>query len=253
MRWDELPSRDIGELDRSIPVILPVAAIEQHGPHLPVATDRIINEHFCRELDARLPEDILVLPTMAVGCSEHHMDFPGTLTLKHETFIRAAENILRSVAAHGFKNLMMLNSHGGNQGVGQVIVEHLGARLPNCQLVFTSWWKHAHDALLELNETGPGGVGHACEFETSIMLLTAPELVKVDRIEKGANQPTFEWAKGDLLRGGTASLYRSMKAMTPNGVYGDPRQASAEKGEAVTRVVVNVLEGLARDLRSSHS
>jgi len=249
MRWDELASGDLNALDRTTPVILPVAATEQHGPHLPLATDRLINEHFCRELDARMPKDVLILPTMSVGCSEHHMEFAGSLTLEHETFIRTAEDTLKSVASHGFTRLFILNSHGGNQGIGQVIVEHLGRRLAGCQLAFASWWKLDTEALGKISETGPGGVGHACEFETSLILLTAPHLVHQDRIENGGNQPTFEWAEGDLLRGAPVSLYRSMKEMTSNGAYGDPRKASVEKGEAITRVVVDALENVVRDFQ----
>ncbi len=221
MNWDQLTRQELDALDRSIPVILPVAAIEQHGLHLPVATDRMIVEYFCQQLDKDIPDQVLILPAMSVGCSEHHMDFTGTLTLTHETFQRQAEDILGSVAKHGFKNLLIYNSHGGNLGISQVIVEHFGHRHPECRIILATWWKITGDALFELNETGEGGVGHAGEFETSLMMLIAPELVHHDKIEGKKNQASFEWANGDMLRGPKASLYRSMKAMTPIGVFGD--------------------------------
>lgn len=249
MRWDELTSPQISELDRSIPVVLPVSATEQHGPHLPVATDRMIGEFFCGRLNDSIQNDVLILPIMAVGCSEHHMSFAGTLTLEHTTFLNGMEDILRSVSSHGFRNLVVLNSHGGNLGIGQVMVEHLGGRLPDCQLVFTAWWRLALEELAKITETGPGGVGHACEFETSLMMVIAPHLVHEDKIEAGGNQPTYEWAEGDLLRGSKASLYRSFKEMTTNGAYGDARAASAEKGERIAKVVIEALRGLIADLR----
>jgi creatinine amidohydrolase len=251
MIWEQLTSPEINSLDRSIPVILPVAAIEQHGKHLPLATDRMIGEYFCRQLHQEIPRNVLILPAMAVGCSEHHMDFSGSLTLRHNTFLDHAEDILSSVAHHGFKNLIVFNSHGGNLGIGQVIVEHFGNRHPDCKLVLVTWWKIVGEALLELNETGPGGVGHAGEFETSLMMKIAPELVQIDKIEGKKNEQSYNWATGDLLRGPKASLYQSMKTMTPNGVYGEPKMISAEKGEQITELVVRALKKIVLDLQQN--
>ena len=248
MIWDQLISQELNAQDRSIPVILPVAAIEQHGPHLPVGTDRMIVEYFCRKLNEEIPDKVLILPTMSVGCSEHHLDFTGSLTLQHDTFLQQAEDILGSVVSHGFKNLIIYNSHGGNLGISQVIVEHFGHRHPECRIVLATWWKIAGEALYDLNETGEGGVGHACEFETSLMMLIAPELVHHDKIEGKKNQQSFEWANGDMLRGPRASLYRSMKAMTPNGAFGDVRKISAEKGQKITDLAVPALKKMVLDL-----
>lgn len=253
MYWDQLTSFQIAELDPAIPVLLPVAATEQHGSHLPLATDRMIAEHFCRELDGRMEGEVLILPSMAVGCSEHHLDFAGTLSLEHETFLRAGTDILNSVIAHGFRNLIVLNSHGGNQGIGQVLLEKVGYRHPGVRLVLATWWTIAADELLELNETGPGGIGHAGEFETSLMLLIAPKLVDLDRVEAPQNTETYSWAKADLLRGPSAALYRTMREMTPNGVFGDPRGATSEKGAAITELVTGALERLVTDLRAGGS
>lgn len=247
MNWDHLTRPEIDALDRSIPVILPVAAIEQHGLHLPLATDRMIVEHFCQQLNEDIPDKVLILPVMSVGCSEHHMDFPGTLTLQHNTFLQQAEDILGSVASHGFKNLLIYNSHGGNLAISQVIVEHFGHRHPECRIVLVTWWKIVADALFGLNETGEGGVGHAGEFETSLMMLIAPELVHHDKIEGKKNQQSFEWANGDMLRSPKASLYRSMKAMTPIGVFGDVRKHSAEKGQKITDLAVEGLRKIVLD------
>jgi creatinine amidohydrolase len=248
MIWDQLTSPDIGALDRHIPVILPIAATEQHGPHLPVATDRMIGQHFAHGVHQADPNRVLVLPPAAVGCSEHHMDFAGTLTLSHGCFNHQVQEILKSVIHHGFHHLILLNSHGGNQGIGQVIIEELGFRNPGVELVLISWWRLANKALLEINESGPGGVGHAGEFETSLMMLIAPDLVKLDSIEKGRNQQGFSWAQGDLLRGSQAAHYQTMKQLTPNGIYGDPRSATVEKGKQITEAVVAELLAVVNDL-----
>jgi len=251
MIWDQLTSPEIDALNRNIPVILPVAAIEQHGSHLPLSTDRMIGEYFCHQLHEDIPDKVLILPMISVGCSEHHMDFCGSLTLQHDTFLRQAEDILHSVASHGFKNLIIFNSHGGNLGIGQVIVEHFGKRHPECKVVLVTWWKIAGEALFELNETGAGGVGHAGEFETSLMMKIAPELVHHDKIMEKQTRQSFDWATGDLLRGSKASLYQSFRTMTPNGVFGDPRMVSAEKGQKITDIVIKALKKIVLDLYHS--
>jgi creatinine amidohydrolase len=102
-----------------------------------------------------------------------------------------------------------------------------------------------------LNETGPGGVGHACEFETSLMLHIAPELVRVEAAGPRANAPTYDWAKADLLRASRASLFRTMKQMTPTGAFGEPRAASADKGKQIADIVCDALAAILRELAST--
>jgi creatinine amidohydrolase len=250
MFWDQLTSPQIDRLDRRIPVILPMAATEQHGPHLPLATDRMIGEHFCRELDRRMADAVLVLPSMAVGCSDHHLDFAGSLSLSHATFQNQATDMLTSVIGHGFNRLILLNSHGGNQGIGQVVLESVGFAHPNVKIVLATWWKLATESLLSLNETGVGGTGHAGEFETSLMLTIAPDLVDTEAMEDPANIATYAWAEADLLRGGKAGLYRTMRQSTSNGAFGDPRTATADKGVAITEFVVAALSEIVADLRN---
>jgi creatinine amidohydrolase len=253
MKWQELKTTDFAGISRETPVVLPVAAIEQHGPHLPLATDRLIAEHFADAIDSRLGAAVLILPTVAVGCSEHHMDFAGSLTLRQDTFSNVVQDYLESAYRHGFRNLFVLNAHGGNQGIGQVIVEQFGANHPDTQTALATWWRVASDELALLNETGVGGVGHACEFETSLMLLIAPHLVNMEAAPLRTNVATYPWAEGDLLRGAQVSLFRTMQQMTPNGVYGEPRAASAEKGQQISQQVTDKLVQILNDFRLSGS
>ena len=251
MIWDQLTSPQLNALDRRIPVIFPVSATEQHGPHLPVATDRMIGEYLCTRLHEKIPEAVLILPIMSVGCSEHHMDFCGSLSISHETFLSQAEDILSSVVHHGFSNLVLFNCHGGNLAVGSVLLERLGIKYPECQWVMATWWKIISDRLLELSETGPGGVGHAGEFETSMMLAIAPELVHLDKRESKKNIETYAWAEMDMLRGAKAALFRTMKQMTSNGAYGDTSLVSAEKGEQIIGLAVEGMKEIILDLYRS--
>ena len=248
MYWEHLTSAALGKIDRRTPVILPMAAIEQHGPHLPLATDRLIIEHFCREFCDQHPAIALVLPTMSVGYSAHHMAFPGTLSLSHDTFLAQAIDMLNSAKAHGFRNFVLFNGHGGNQAIGGVILEQFGAANPGCRVVFTSWWRLAGPELLELTESGPGGVGHACEFETSLLQVIAPQMIDSAAIPARANTPTPAWNASDMLRGSRATLYRPLQEQSPTGVFGTPEAATAAKGHAITRAVIDALLPLLRDV-----
>jgi len=248
MYWDLLTSPEIAELDKNIPVILPIAATEQHGAHLPLATDRLIGEHYCRELNNRLGNKILILPSISVGCSEHHTDFAGSLSIQHSTMLSQMTDIANCVVKYGFKNIFVLNSHGGNQSIAGTFVEVFGFRNPKIRIAVASWWRIASEGLQQISESGKGGTGHAGELETSLLLLINPELVKPDKIGVKTNVPTFDWAEGDLLNGSRASVYRTMKEATPSGVFGDASMASKEKGIAITQVIVDELQQIVLDL-----
>jgi len=249
MYWDQLTSPQIAELDKNIPVIFPISATEQHGYHLPVATDRMIGEHFCAQLDSQIPKDILILPIISVGCSEHHTDFAGSLSIQHLTMLDQMTDIADCVVKYGFKNLFILNSHGGNQAIAQTFVESFGFRNPEVKVAFTSWWKVAQEELKNIQESGPGGVGHAAEFETSLMLVIAPKLVHLDKLKPMANIPTHNWAEADLMRGAEVSFYRRFKEITPNGVMGDATLASKEKGDLITKFVTDRLTQILSDFK----
>lgn len=248
MIWDQLTSPQIARLDKNIPVLLLIAATEQHGAHLPLSTDRLIGEYFTLQLNELDNDHILILPSISVGCSSHHMDFPGTLTLSHENFSHEVTDIVKSVIHHGFHKIILFNSHGGNQAIGQVLIERLGHQYPKIHFAMATWWRIAGEALNEITETASGGTGHACEFETSLMLLIAPHLVIMENIQPRENNSTFSWAEGDMLHGSKASYYRSMKEMTANGVFGDPVAASLEKGMKINEAVMISLKQMVTDL-----
>ncbi len=240
MYWDQLTSPQIGALDKSIPVVLPISATEQHGYHLPLATDRMIGEHLCKHIDETMGEGVLILPIISVGCSEHHTDFAGSLSIQHTTMLSQMTDIMDCVVSYGFTNVFLLNSHGGNQGIVQTFVETFGFRNPGVNVAYASWWRMANEEIRPIQESGPGGVGHAGEFETSLMLVIAPHLVHLDKIEDRANIPTYSWAEGDLVLGSKVSFYRRMNEVAGNGVQGEPKLATREKGIELTSKIVEV-------------
>jgi creatinine amidohydrolase len=249
MRWETLSTKDFAQVSRSAPVLINIAAIEQHGPHLPVEVDARIGQHVVDELDRVMGARILSLPQIKVCCSAHHMSFAGTLSVSHESFLAYAFDMLSSVVAHGFKTIVILNSHGGNQGIGQVLIEKLGIAHPGVRFVFLSWWKTANAALTALRESRFGGIGHACEFETALMMHIAPEAVREDLISGYNHVLGYEWADIDMLEGRGGSLFRTMDDLSGGtGVVGDPSLGTPEKGRKLSEVVVNRIAGMLEDL-----
>lgn len=250
MKWMDLTSPEIAALDRALPLVMNISAVEQHGPHLPVGTDAMVGEFFLGRVDAAMREDVLILPQLRVCCSSHHMDFGGTLTIRHETMLAYVCDVLESALNHGFRTIVLFNSHGGNEAIGRVIVEKLGHLHPEAQVAMLTWWTVAADALRSIQQSGFGGVGHACEFETSLLMHFAPELVRTDAIADPDMPQPYCWARADMLNAPSGVLYRSMKAQSGgSGVVGRPSFASAEKGERIAAAVTASLCTMLRDLR----
>jgi creatinine amidohydrolase len=252
MIWDTLTTNDFARIDRRTPVILPIAAVEQHGPHLPLSVDCDIGRHFFRRAETQFGTEMLVLPQVQVACSQHHMDFAGTLTVRPETFLAYAADLLESVIAHGFDRIVIFNSHGGNQAIGRVLTDKIGTSHRHCHVVMATWWTLAAAQLTPLQESARGGISHACEFETSVMMLAHPERVRTDQIAGMSHVTTHEWAQEDMLNGARASLFRTMYEKSGGtGTVGDPSTASAKKGERITEAVVGALEIVVRDLKAA--
>lgn len=249
--WEHLTSARLGAVGNDVPIVLPLGAVEQHGPHLPLATDRMLADHFCSELDRRLGEEVLILPTVSVGYSRHHDDFAGTLSLSHETLLHQIVETSESALRSGPRNLLIVNAHGGNEGVAQVALEHLGHDWPRCRVVRTTWWQIATEELLEISTTGPGGVGHACELETSLLLAIAPALVEAMSVPAPETRTAAGWDTADMLRAAPATTYRRFADLSSTGVFGDPSAATAEKGRRISEAVTRRLVELVGSLRET--
>ena len=247
MQWALLRRGELDAIERTTPVVLLVAATEQHGEHLPLGTDWMIGEAIVERADRALNGRLLVLPTLRIGCSEHHMRFPGTLTLSHETFRLWVSDVADSIVRHGFRRMLILNSHGGNQAINAVLSEQLGQRHGDAEFVVANWWSLAAADLAKIQEGGLGSVGHACEFETSIIQQIAPELVDLDKASDGGIQHRAPLMQGDLLRRPPAAAYRPFHVLTESGVFGKPSLASAEKGERILAAATAGVERLIRE------
>ena len=220
----EMNSPDIDALPRDIVVLIPVASCEQHSLHLPVFTDTMIGTEVARRVHERCPEKVLVLPTLWLGYSQHHIRYPGTLSASTETHLGAMMDIVDSIVRHGFKNILIMNSHGGNGANVSVLLQQLMVRYGDEDVSFYSRWAWASgDKLDEIRELGGAGSGHSGESETSMILALRPDLVQTDRLDADGD--------GDRPQVPGLGSYLRFDQRTQHGGVGDPRPATAEKGE----------------------
>jgi creatinine amidohydrolase len=240
VEWRRLRADQLREKARhDAMVILPVASLEQHGPHLPVEVDSMLGETVAIRAARKvteLGEDAVVLPVLWTGLSEHHMSFGGTVTLDFPAFSAVIEGVCRSVLRHGFRRIVLLNAHGGNENALRTIVDDLTPKLGVPIVQFTYWYAAAV-AIAKILET-QGGLQHACEAETAMMLAVRPDLVATDRIPLAKANTTPDVA--DIVGGGVY-MWRSVGSRSGSGVIGNPEAATAQKGEALFDAISTAL------------
>ena len=240
VEWRRLRADQLREqAQRGAIVILPVASLEQHGPHLPVEVDSLLGEtvalRTARKAEA-MGTPALVLPVLWTGLSEHHMSFGGTVTLDYAAFAGLIEGVVRSVARHGFRRIVLLNAHGGNENALRSITDELTPKLGVPIVQFTYWYAAAV-AIAKILET-QGGLQHACEAETSMMLAVRPELVATERIPLARSNASPSVSN---VAGGGVYLWRTVGSRSASGVIGNPEAASAAKGELLFEAIADAL------------
>ncbi|HET7214650.1 MAG TPA: creatininase family protein [Terriglobia bacterium] len=247
----DLTSPQVSELDRSTVVVAPFGSVEQHSLHLPLGTDSIIGEAVSRRLEHKLPARVLLLPMMWLGCSRHHMDFAGSLTAEIETFIDVGEQLVCSLAEHGFRNFILLNSHGGNVNKVSLMAEKLRYKLgPTVKVVAVTYWHLIGEEIQTIRETPIGGMGHSGELETSVMLVVRPELVRKDLIDPDGPENPSKFEGRDMFAPGKVAVAKTFKEMTRHGGVGDPRKASREKGERILAVITEKLAEVVTEIQT---
>jgi len=230
MSWPEVKAELEGGRDT---VVMALGATEQHGPHMPLATDALLGDHLARLVAERL--EAFVAPTVRIGCSEHHLAFPGTLSISEETFHAIVADVVRSLARGGFRRVVLLPTHGGNFAPLAAAVEKLGddsgidvRALTDLRALLAIAQVGADEHGVPLNE---GGL-HAGEWETSMLTSVHPELVRQDRAVPGYT--------GDIESAMGAMFASGVDAIADNGVVGDPSRASAEHGRRYWDKVLEV-------------
>jgi len=242
--WKELTAEELRAkaMANSI-VILPVASMEQHGPHLPVGVDAILCEGVCRAGAETVADatPVVVAPTLWCGMAEHHMAFGGTFTFDIPTYRAVLLAFLKSIERHGFRRVLIVNGHGGNIAALNSFLPDF-ARKTGLKVYMATYFDLVSSDLAPLLEDQKT-VHHACEVETSLMMVIAPDSVKHDRLPEA-----FGLLNGDPRKAFKAGTFHSFKDITPSGVVGDARRASREKGEKLLAVCA---EGLAATLQDA--
>ena len=246
VEWSRLRAPELRALaSQNAVVIVPIGSTEQHGPHLPTQVDCLLVGEVARRAATRAYATVptLITPTIWSGLAEHHMSLGATLSVDFPTFFALVRGICRSLVRHGFRNVLLLNGHGGNIAALTVAVNELAVEL-DAPIATTTYFLLAQPEIAKILEQ-QSTVRHACEAETSMVLALAPELVDMS-LAAGAVGPTGR--EVPEVTGTEAALrWRSFKSRTSHGAIGDPRTASAEKGEkmldaaaeAVARLVTN--------------
>ncbi len=264
-RYEKLTWPEINEaIEMNQVCIVPCGAVEQHGEHLPLDVDLICPGGIAQGVGKKLPDRVLVLPTIAYGYTGHVMDFPGTINTHYETFIRQVLDVTKSLAYHGFKKIILVNGHGSNMPNLDLAARRTNLET-DAECILIAWWHLLNidkDFLPGWREsTFPGGFSHACELETSLYLYLSEEDVRKDKIRNHISTLNdgnpYIW--GDLLAKGPAALVSWTSTYSPRGVMGEPELATREKGERVYHEAVRQLSAIVdfyrdrpRDRRQRH-
>jgi len=222
-------------------VLFPLGSFEQHGPHLPLTTDTDIVTAIARRVEQKRVDKILCLPTLWPGHSTHHLFFPGTLSVRQMPYIQMVIELCHSVVKMGGRRVFLLNGHGGNDVPLRAALRELKSDFPKAQFVFASYWSLAAKTLQSVRESGMGGVGHACEMETSIMLHLHPERVKLHLAKRDGPKHTDPYRKTDMQYSRPVYFVNEFHEVSRTGTIGHPDLASAAKGK-------KFLDGIVKDV-----
>jgi len=231
LRFHEMTFPELRRVPRDTTVVLaPIAACEQHSHHLATFTDTVLVTGVAEGVEQRMPDRVLLLPTLWLGASSHHLRFGATLSAEVDTHITMLCDLLVPLLDDGYQRVLLLNGHGGNIDTMHVALRRIQPRYRDRLLGAASYWEIAERELASLAQGPRKSMGHACEFETSMMLALRPDLVRRDQIK---DDPPKDDA---TLRG----LYvpDDMRQRTDHGAVGYPERASAEKGKAALNVAI---------------
>lgn len=246
--WAGMTADEIGNIAGAAGSIflLPIGSIEQHGNHLPVATDTILVEAIAQLGADHVSDEIPILtgPPFWAGFSPHHLPFGGTLSLEFSTMREAIEDVVDSALSNGFDVVLLLNGHGGNKALIGAVTSTIGTEHPDTEVLGLTYFDLAGSFIDELRDSDTGGMAHGGEFETSLMLHLRPDLVREESMDAQNLDEPYEHGDDDLLASGPLSVYRGFDEYSQSGAVGNPSTASAEKGKRIYEHIGEELEDL---------
>ena len=234
MMFQEMTAFEINDIDREkVLVVLPIAAVEQHGPHMPTGTDNFLCTGLAEALEQSMPDKVLLAPTQWLGASAHHLRIGATLDSSLEVYIETLMGMARSVLNDGFRRILLLNGHGGNIDPMRVALRRIQNEYVDRLLSAACYWDVADELIKQSLDGAHKFVGHACEFETSMLMHLRPELVKLELVKDA----------GELITDNLGGVYisRDLRQRTAEGCTGRPDLASAEKGRMLFAGILEAL------------
>lgn len=240
MRFEELKWPDLKAIQSSV-VLVPLGSIEQHGYHLPLATDTIIVSEIAQRLEAREPLKITLLPTQWLGHSPHHQHF-GCVSADMRPYMDMIRALCHSLVSCGARKIFLLNGHGGNDVPVKAALREVKSefsQLPDLYVTYAAYWSLAADAMAKIRTSPKGGMGHACEMETSILLTLRPDLVDMSAAKPDGPYDKGPWRVADMLAPQPYYMVNEFNEFSETGVIGMPQYASTEKGELFLSAIVD--------------
>ena len=225
LTWTEIEKRK----DQVQVVVIPVGSTEQHGPHLCESTDSTRAYKFSLRVAQTLYPRVLVAPCIQVGISAHHLDFPGTITLRPQTLVDTIVDYVTSLRHHGFTKFFIINAHGGNEGTLAVATETIRAQL-GIRIPYVNYKVMTTDVTKEVITSGK--IEHSGEWEVSDAWFLAPELVRPEALSRGG-QGAYPYKYTELYGQFKVGYPYRWRDLTDNGAMGDARAASPEKGRQI--------------------
>lgn len=241
MLWGEQKWPEAAKGDRDRVVVVPIGSLEQHGHHLPLLTDTILVSAVAERTAERLPEDrYLWLPTLWLGCSEHHRQMPGTVSLSADVYIEVLEQILEGLVEDGYRRIVLLNGHGGNVIPGSQALYNVSLRHDRNDLwiVLSTYWLTAVRGIEQVKVMQTPRLTHACEYETSMVLCLRPELVDMAKAKGGLRDFPSEYYKPSSPGISRVTASRGFHQLSTTGAMGDPSLATADKGRHLLEAIV---------------
>ncbi len=224
----------------------PLGSLEQHGPHLPVFTDSLIISHVAERVEGLRTGKVVMLPMQWLGHSPHHRRF-GSVSLDLMPYVEMIRGMCRSLIEMGARKIFLLNGHGGNDIPCKAALRELKSEfeeMKDLYIVYAAYWNLAAKQFTEIRTSPAGGMGHACEMETSILLDKNPGLVDLSKAERGGPGPHMGYRVDDMLQPRPFTLISEFDELSHNGVIGMPEEASAEKGKRFLEAAAQAAAGL---------
>ncbi len=244
--WPEVKALPIADLI----VTAPLGSFEQHGPHLPLTTDTDIVTAIANAVERKLPERVLLLPCLWLGHSTHHMHFPGTLDIRQMNYIAVIEDLCRSILAMGARKIFLLNGHGGNDIPVRAALREVKSSLADpggVHVLYAAYWMLAAQSIKRIRESELGGLGHACEMETSLMLHLHPGRVRMELARADGPSHSSRYRKADMQYAKPVYSVNEFHEISTSGVVGHPNLATAEKGACFFDAIVDDVSAFIAD------